>query len=422
MNQIRIAICFFIVGQCSVSTGAVFFNLGDLPGGDFYSEASAISADGSTVVGFSKFSGTDGITAVSNADQAFRWSLGSGMVGLGDLTGGAYASRASGVSGDGSVIVGVSSSTPGDQAFRWTLGGGVAGIGDLTGGTFFSRANDVSADGLRIVGVSNSSSGTEAFQYVLGSGMLGLGDLPGDEFRSAANAISDNGLVIVGQSDSTISETDTSLGFSFDEAFRMSISGTMSGLGVTNDPFGCSCIGSGATAASEDGSVVVGWSSDSLFHHAFRWTAADGIASLSGTFLSTSATSSVPLGLSADGSVAVGVYSADSLLVTEPEGGITALPADGDRLAFIWTETAGSKNLQQFLTDDLGLDLTGWTLESATGISADGSVITGYGVNPDGNREAWVVDLNAVPEPNSMLLGLFAGFGVIVRWRVTRGR
>ena len=39
---------------------------------------------------------------------------------------------------------------------------------------------------------------------------------------------------------------------------------------------------------------------------------------------------------------------------------------------------------------DGGTDLTDWTLSQAEGVSDDGTVIVGYGNNPDGNTEAWI--------------------------------
>ena len=59
------------------------------------------------------------------------------FTGLGDLTGGSFQSRAYGVSSDGSVVVGGSSSTSGTEAFRWTSSG-MVGLGDLPGGFFWS--------------------------------------------------------------------------------------------------------------------------------------------------------------------------------------------------------------------------------------------------------------------------------------------
>ena len=84
----------------------------------------AISADGTTIVG----EGASG-----SGTQAFRWTAGGGMAGLGDLAGGASGSVAYGVSADGSVVVGAgrsAASGPGREAFRWTSGGGMAGLTD----------------------------------------------------------------------------------------------------------------------------------------------------------------------------------------------------------------------------------------------------------------------------------------------------
>ena len=94
--------------------------LGDLPGGDFFSQANGVSADGSTVVGHSSSAADAG----NYDEEAFRWTAAAGMVGLGDLPGGDFYSDALDVSADGSTVVGVSISTgdsfTGLQAFRWT--------------------------------------------------------------------------------------------------------------------------------------------------------------------------------------------------------------------------------------------------------------------------------------------------------------
>jgi probable HAF family extracellular repeat protein len=203
------------------------------------------------------------------------------MVGLGDLAGGIFNSRAQGISADGSVVVGYSNSFFGDQAFRWTSGGGMVGLGDLAGGIFLSNAFGVSADGSVVVGVSNSASGTEAFRWTSGGGMVGLGDLAGGTFNSRAQGV------------------------------------------------------------SADGSVVVGF------------------------------------GTSASGSV-----------------------------AFIWDAVNGMRSLQDVLVNDYGLDLTGWLLGSAVGISADGTSIVGYGTH-NGQTEAW---LAVLPEPGT---GVLVGTGLL---------
>lgn len=59
------------------------------------------------------------------------------------------------------------------------------------------------------------------------------------------------------------------------------------------------------------------------------------------------------------------------------------------------------RELDQVLSGDLGLDLTGWTLRNALAVSADGQTIVGYGTNPSGFAEAWVA---VIPEPSTGLL------------------
>ena len=44
-------------------------------------------------------------------------------------------------------------------------------------------------------------------------------------------------------------------------------------------------------------------------------------------------------------------------------------------------------------------------LESANGISADGSIIVGIGINPDENTEAWLADLS-IPLPPALWMGI----------------
>src|SRR5262245_33665359 len=91
--------------------------------------AFGVSADGNVAVG------------MSNSPlgfQAFRWSAGDGMVGLGAFqTSGFPFSQAFGVSGDSSVIVGSSmrddSLNEDGSPFRWTAATGLVYPGNLDG-------------------------------------------------------------------------------------------------------------------------------------------------------------------------------------------------------------------------------------------------------------------------------------------------
>lgn len=172
-------------------------SIGDLPGGPFGSEGDEVSVDGTTIVG--------------NSDaMAFRWTQADGMIGLGFIVGG-NSSEARGVSLDGSVIVGHSTSVnaptwpPFNEAFRWTQAGGMIGLGFLPGGAPLSDGTSVSGDGSIVVGYSSSSNGVyEAYRWTQMSGMVSIGDLPGGSFASIARDVSPDGSMIVGFGTSSI--------------------------------------------------------------------------------------------------------------------------------------------------------------------------------------------------------------------------
>ena len=135
--------------------------LGDLPGGSFGSFATAVSADGSVIVG-----GGDYDLSSANS-QAFRWTSGGGMVGLGDLPGGNFNSYAAGVSGDGSAVVGWGTTATGHEAFLWMQSLGMVnlksyliarGVAGATGWTL-EGATAISTDGRTIVGTGFSPQG-----------------------------------------------------------------------------------------------------------------------------------------------------------------------------------------------------------------------------------------------------------------------
>ncbi|MHC4691269.1 MAG: choice-of-anchor Q domain-containing protein [Planctomycetota bacterium] len=312
----------------------------------------AISADGLTAVGYRQLE--------SDSYEAFKWTVQSGIIGLGYLPGGNLSTAAS-VSADGSVVVGYSKSSLGGQAFRWTEAEGMVGLYDLPGGRFYSTAYDVSADGSIVVGFSDSESAVdyEAFRWTVSNGMIGLGDLPGGEYESRAYAVSADGLVVVGYSKSDSGE----------QAFRWTESEGMSGLGLL-------WLGgfSQAYGISPDGSVVVGRASVSKGAVAFRWTDAEGMVSLGD--LPGGSVSGTAYDASTNGSIIVGMSNSFN-----------------DFEAFIWDEDNGIRSLHDLLINNYHLDLTGWHLRCAYGISDDGTVIVGSGNNPQGQREGWIAVL-----------------------------
>jgi uncharacterized membrane protein/uncharacterized protein YhjY with autotransporter beta-barrel domain len=200
-------------------------SLGFLPGAPD-SHASAISADGTVIVGDSngqafRWTAGAGMQAIgpgqafdASADGSvvvgatfggsYRWTQAGGMVLLASLPG-EYASLAKGVSDAGDVVIGVgytpSSSLfapPLQQAYRWTQATGTVALGSLAIGEFSSDAYDISGDGQVIVGAAENGLTWEAFRWMQAGGMVGLG-VPAGAFDSYAYATNFNGTVVVGK-------------------------------------------------------------------------------------------------------------------------------------------------------------------------------------------------------------------------------
>jgi probable HAF family extracellular repeat protein len=360
---VRDVIHLIIAAIASLTTNAASFRgLGDLPGGSFLSVAMGISSNGQVVVGYS---------SSANGTEAIRWTPTNGLVGLGDLPGGTFSSFASAISPEGAVIVGVGRSAAGGEAFRWTQAASMIGLGDLPGGAFNSAAYGVSADGHVIVGIGVSTlSGTrqEAFRWTVTNGMTALGDLPGGIYTSTAWAVSADGTVIVGDSSSSNATAAAS------EAFRWTETTGMVALGdFPNGNFSSIAYG-----ISADGLVIVGRGYSGAFdvntHEAFSWTSDTGLIRLGFTSCN-------------DWSIAHAASGDGSVIVGDPESN------RGD-CAFIWDAQHGMRNVHEVLTNEYGLQLTGWQLSGARGISGDGTVIVGFGTNPNGQTEGWIADLN----------------------------
>lgn len=126
------------------------------------SRASDISDDGTIVVGR---------TNVGFDPRAFRWTQGGGMVDLGTL--GGSISTANAISADGSTIIGYAETGAAAlEPFRWTQGGGMVSLGTL-GGTN-GEATAVSSNGSIIIGNSDNGITNEGFIWNQADGMRSI--------------------------------------------------------------------------------------------------------------------------------------------------------------------------------------------------------------------------------------------------------
>jgi len=343
----------------SLLRAASFQGLGllPMPSNLLQSGATAVSFDGTAIVG---------TVETDTESLAFLWTQNSGvMTPIGVIDPLYPTSRATAVSASGEIVVGQAGSALGPQAFYRTSLGSVVGLGDLAGGQFASDATGISADGQVIVGTGQSTFGSEAFRFDLPAGSLvGLGMLA-NGISSEALGVSADGNTIVGRS-ATFSAIEG-------EAFRWTEGLGMVGLG---DLAGGQ-LKSVAYATSGTGTVIVGSGTTDFGTEAFRWTSGTGMVSLGD--LPGGPVESVARAISASGTTIVG----------------EAYTNGANSVAFLWDQPNGMRDLRTVLTSEFGLgdSLTGWDLLAATGISADGRIIAGRGINPNGKFEAWRAEL-----------------------------
>ena len=342
-----------------------FIGLGFVPGGSAPSEARAVSADGSVVVGSSR--SPDG-------QRAFVWTPSDGMVAL-PVPSGQLWTWANDVSADGLYVVGDAGSNfglaAGWEGIRWQVGGGLDRFAVAGAGVW---AKGASADGSVVVG----SAGDLAYRWTQAGGMEYIGTLYDGmlNHRSYSSAVSDDGNTIVGDSNG-----DDGYGNSASSAYIWTRAGGMAPL-----------VGAMTAAAiSGDGSVVAG----TLNFEAYRWTAEEGVVML-GTI--GPYTRSLAQGVSGDGRRVLGYVTGE----------------DDPGEAFIWEEGKGMRLVRDILVNDFGFgdELDGWVLTRAWAVSEDGSTIVGRAINPEGQDEAFRA---VFPEPATLALVALGGLALLRR-------
>jgi uncharacterized membrane protein len=477
---------------------ATFQGLGYFPNGFNTSFATAVSGDGSTVIGdsfywtasagFQSIPGYQATSAKAEAvsadgsviagrfdynrqNQLFLATRSAGYVPVaqGPLQDAGGGGDVSGISADGSVVTGnfYHSGGPDDGtfAYHWTASSGFSKLPHLPNGGYASLGYGISSDGNVVVGFEflfgatqwiASTNSVELLKDANGNPIgNGMGNYTG--VLGAATAASADGSVVVGngkfpvvgggggQGSDVSGQLTRTVFVPFDPVPRGSAQASviftnqgadLSGpLTFTFNLPGCVIQTLGASAGTvtamnvtADGKGILSWNGnlktgDSLVinvkieypptmsldyirknlqssvdvpnqrtgNDAFRWT-----KSTSGVDLGVlpGDIESYANSVSADGSIIVGAGTTNIADFEIVGGGATVNSDD----AFIWDAAHGMRNLQTLLESDptAGPALAGWTLTSATSISADGLTVVGIGKDPQGNKQGWIAHLNGL--------------------------
>ena len=247
--------------------------LPDAPLLDRVNFAGAVSVDGRVAAG---------VSASASGNQAFRWTVDGELQALGMLPEYTASSQAFALSADGSVVVGQSLKEDGQtgRAFIWTAASGMQPLGEFPEWVTSSQASGISADGLTVVGVAVGrdpnyvGEKTLCFYWTAEEGFHLFGDfLPAHAVGTKcwAYGISGNGQVVVGEARYDIVNLQPAL-----EGFRFTRDTGLMPLGFV-DPQNPQ---SSAVSVSATGSVIGGASltkpGDLVFGSPMRWSTSVG--------------------------------------------------------------------------------------------------------------------------------------------------
>src|ERR1700674_4332299 len=243
---------------------------------------------------------------------------------------------------EGPVIVGEHAIPNKFDAFRWTAAHGMVRLP-------MNIAIAVTGDGAMVAGGDN---------WWKTSGQTGIfGPFPGEQDQTSAFGLSGTAQAPVAVGAAI--KGSGQFGPTF-HAFRWTPAGGLQDLGLTTGSE------SFATAISGNGLVIVGEARDaSGFWRAFLWTASTGMQDI-GTL---GGPESAAFAVNNDGTVIVG----------------SSLTSGGSasNAAFVWTAKTGMQDLKTALQAVGVHTADNWvSLATVDGISADGTVIVGYGLTP----------------------------------------
>jgi hypothetical protein len=343
------------------SVGAAVVFLPAPAGGDAGTNTSVggISADGTRVSG-------------SNLNIPVIWL--NGVPQMFDATGRYINER---ISGNGLVTSGYNPDQQAKNTIIWTAATGSFLVADRSPTEIATGAAAIDSSGTYFAVNTGTydpnstfiSRNIAVYRWTIAGGYQSLGSF-GPTWALRGNGISGDGTIIVGEADDrSVSPTEP-----FVEnraAFRWSV---MGGLSRLSDLSATPGVGLGthssARGISRDGSTIVGESRGSDgFVQAVYWRSSSitGLGFLPG--LAPTGT-----GTTAPGSTHALAANADGSIIVGSASGVA-----NDR-AWRWTAASGMQDLNLFATN-AGLNLNGFVLTDAVGVSDNGQFITGNSFN-----------------------------------------
>ena len=320
--------------------------VGPIAGGGF-SRAYAVNSSGTVVAGYSD--------NALGQDVAIRWTSAGGSVSMGLLPGGSTNSYGQGIDSTGNIIVGYGDSGGITRAFRWTNTGGYQILPFASGTSGFNKATGISADGSIVAGVSGLGGAANGFNWYANNPTFPFNMCAGLGAGNTSIAVSADGSAMAGVCGNTVHRRTY---------FPNSVGGSNSVPGQ---------MWSMGEAISGDGLVITGrYGTSGGAEMGFRWSQTQGPFMTVLPQTPNGCTALRPRAVNGDGSVIIGQ-------VVDNVAGFTC---------FVWTPAMGSRLLTEHL-QLRAVNLTGWTLTDATGISPDGSAMCGHGIY-NGSARGWV--------------------------------
>jgi hypothetical protein len=295
----------------------------------------------------------------------------------------------SGISGNGLVVVGTTNDNFG-SAVMWTRASGLVNLAKPTSTSQAAGPIAANTDGsfLAVTGQELGPGGFitgvfKAYRWTASGGYQSLGQFgappsnPDSSTRiwgTQAIAISGSGNEIAGDSyEYGVGPNSSQSAFVWSTASGLQ---RLSGLSSRIIDIGGVDFSAGVSGISRDGTTIVGSATDANGNRqAVYWRGSSATAL---GFLAGATLSSQSLATNANGSVIVGKSSGTS----------------GD-LAWRWTAASGMQDLNLFATN-AGINLGGYVLTDAVGLSDNGDYLAGNAVNGDQYR-GYVLSIAAAP-------------------------